>query len=134
MKKMFWVESLSVMFLGFLFIGYYLLVNYQQGISFFFIGCFCIIYGFVRIISRNTLVYTSKLTSYQLVQVDATIIAGLIILLTIQSISSPVYSKQINDVISSIHDSMTDAITTENLMKEYCMLENTKENLFLHSP
>lgn len=53
-------------------------------------------------------------------QVDATIIAGLIILLTLQSLSSPFYQKEVGDATTQITNLALDDETTKNLIKEYC--------------
>lgn len=62
----------------------------------------------------------SHLTNSQVVQIDATIITGLIILMTLQSISPPFFQRQSEDVFGHIRDLTVEGDKLHSLVKEYC--------------
>ena len=66
-----------------------------------------------------------SLSSNSILQVNVTIISGLIILLTLQSITSPVWQKQIDDYVTDTRNISIEIITVQNLMEKYCNFNDT---------
>jgi hypothetical protein len=67
-------------------------------------------------------------TSNTLLQIDATIITGLIILLTLQSVSTPLWQKQVDDYVTTLRDLRIQIGAINDMMKEYCS-ENTNSSI-----
>lgn len=68
-----------------------------------------------------------------LIQVNATIIAGLLILLSFQSLSSPIYETQVANSLNRMDDDEMEFNEVNNLYNEHCVNPMNNTFTFLNS-
>ena len=75
-----------------------------------------------------------SLTSSDILLTNATIITGLIILLTLQSLTSPIWEKQLDDYLTDIRNSGIEIVTIQGLMEEYCNFNDSSGQVLGKTP
>lgn len=75
-----------------------------------------------------------SLTSNDILLTNATIITGLIILLTLQSITSPLWEKQLDDYLTDTRNAGIEIVTIQGLVEEHCTFNDTSGQVLGKTP